>query len=84
MPNRDDIYRHLTDVFRDVFIDDDIVLRPEMTADDIEHWDSVSHVNLLVAVESRFGLRITSTEIERLKCVDDLAQLIAAKSARPG
>ena len=80
MLSQNDIYAQLTDVFRDVFIDDDIVLRPEMTADDIEHWDSVSHVNLLVAIESRFGLRITSAEIERLKCVDDLARLIAAKS----
>jgi len=70
----------LTRVFRDVFDDDDIVLTPETTADDIEGWDSQAHVNLIVAAEVRFAIRFRTAELESLHNVGQFAQLIMTKS----
>lgn len=50
-------------VFRDVLDNEDIVLSTAMTADDIEEWDSLSHIQLIVAVEKAFGIRFNSREI---------------------
>jgi acyl carrier protein len=69
----------LTQVFRDVFDDDDIVLNPEMAADDIDGWDSQAHVILIVAAEVRFGIRFLTAELESLRNVGQFAQLIQSK-----
>lgn len=69
----------LNEIFRDLFGDDTINLRPEMTADDVEGWDSIKHINLVVAVEDHFGIKIQTAEIDRLKNVGDLEEIIAAK-----
>lgn len=69
----------LTQVFRDVFDDDDIVLTPETTADDIDGWDSQAHVLLIVAAEQRFGIRFRTAELESLRNVGQFAQLIMAR-----
>jgi acyl carrier protein len=79
MRSPDLIYQALTDVFRDVFFDDGIILRPDMTAKDIEGWDSISHINLLCAVEAIFGLRFSLREIQNLQKVDDIVQLILTR-----
>ena len=50
-----EIYSGLTNIFHDIFNDDSIVLRPDLTADDVADWDSFSHINLIVTIESRFG-----------------------------
>ena len=71
----------LTDIFRDVFDDDSIVLRDDMTADDVADWDSMSHVTLVVAAERTFGIKFRTAEIEELKNVGDFEHLIAAKVA---
>ncbi|SDB72042.1 acyl carrier protein [Belnapia rosea] len=75
----DEIYAALTQVFRDVFDDDDITLSPATTADDIAGWDSQAHVNLVVAAETRFGIRFRTAELESLHNVGDFVQLIATK-----
>lgn len=75
------IYGVLTELFRDIFADDAIVLRPEMKADDIEGWDSFTNVNLIVATEERFGIRMQTAEIEKLANVGDLVRAIEAKLA---
>jgi acyl carrier protein len=49
-------YERLTKVFRNVFCEDGIELFPEMTSDDIDRWDSLSHINLLIAFELEFGI----------------------------
>jgi acyl carrier protein len=54
-------------VFRDVFGDDAIVLTDEMTAADVPGWDSLGHLNLIIALEKRFGIRFATAEISRLK-----------------
>ncbi len=73
----DEIWALLTDVFRENFDDDEIVLWPEMTAEDIEEWDSLTNVQLLVAIEQTFnGLRFSTGEVANLKNVGELCSVI--------
>jgi acyl carrier protein len=73
----------LQTVFRSVFGDDEISLRKEMTADDIDGWDSLAHINLIIAVEKHFKIRFATAEISGLKeegqNVGTFAALIAKK-----
>lgn len=80
--NEKDILNALTEVFRDVFDDDDIVLTPDTTANDIDGWDSQTHVLLIVAAEQRFGVKFRTAELESLKDVGHFAELIRAKLDR--
>ncbi|CAN5502714.1 hypothetical protein BH10PSE16_BH10PSE16_14760 [soil metagenome] len=77
-----EILTNLNQVFRDVFDDDDIVITPATTAEDIEGWDSQAHVNLIVAAEVRFGIRFRTAELESLHNVGQFAQLILEKLER--
>ena len=74
-----DILAALTQLFRDVFDDDDIELAPEMTANDIEGWDSQAHVTLIVAAEQRFGIKFRTAELESLRNVGHFAELIGSR-----
>jgi acyl carrier protein len=76
------IYAGLTEIFRDFLADDSIVLAPETTADDVEGWDSSSHINILLAAEERFGVRMTSAEIEKLTSIGALVDLIRSKNPK--
>jgi len=69
----------LNGIFCEVFNDDSIMITRETTADDIDGWDSLSHVNLIVAVEMRFNIRIAVGEVQGLKNVGDLIDLINKK-----
>ena len=73
------IVEPLTDIFREVFDDDDITLSPEMTADDVDGWDSLSHVNLIVTIEVRFNIRFSQGELLSFKNVGDLMASIENK-----
>ena len=77
-----DIHTRLTEIFRAVFEDDSIVIRQDMTAEDVENWDSLSHINLIVAVEKEFRIRFTTAEVSALKNVGELEVLIEAKMNR--
>jgi acyl carrier protein len=68
----------LTALFRDCFDDETIVLKPSTSADDIPDWDSAKMVQLILAVEDRFAIRMRSREIDALRCVDDWVKLIEA------
>ncbi len=69
----------LEEVFRQVFDDPGITLKPETTADDVEGWDSLSHVNLIMAVENRFNVRFNMKEVIGFKNVGDLARCVESK-----
>ena len=69
----------LNEVFQDVFDDDDISITRETTASDVEGWDSLMHVTLLINIEKAFGVKFTSSEVARLKSVGDLLDLVDAK-----
>jgi acyl carrier protein len=74
-----EIYSKLTEIFRDIFDDDTIILSCETTAADIPKWDSVNHINLTVAAESAFGIEFRSAELEELRNVGDLVATIKRK-----
>lgn len=76
-----EIFEELSAVFRDVFDDETIALRPETTADDIDGWDSQAHVTLVVATEMRFGIKFRTAELESLRNVGDFVRLIQARLA---
>lgn len=79
-----DIQQRLTSVFRDVFDDDTLILRPDLTADDVENWDSLTHIDMITAVEREFAIRFTTGDISSMKNVDDLMALIQKKTpSRP-
>jgi acyl carrier protein len=69
----------LNQIFCKVFDDDDIKITLEMTANDIDGWDSLSHVNLITAVESHFKIRFTQKELLTLKNIGDLYNTIKKK-----
>lgn len=75
------ILTELREIMIDVFDVDDLQITPATTAEDVEEWDSLSHVRLVVAVERRFGIKFKNAEIEGLKTVGDLVNLIEAKKA---
>jgi acyl carrier protein len=77
-----DILQELTPIFREVFDEDDIVLTRETTANDIDAWDSLTHMNMVMAVEVRFGIRFALGELPALRNVGDLADLVQKKLAK--
>lgn len=76
------IYDELNAVFRQVLEDDSIELTPSTTADDVEGWDSMSHILIVVELEKRFGVKFHAAEMEELKNVGELASLLQAKLAK--
>jgi acyl carrier protein len=79
-----EIYAQLTTIFHDLFDDDTLVLTPELTAADVPEWDSFNHINLIVAVETRFKIKFKTAELEQLHTVGHLADLIQTKLAAQG
>jgi acyl carrier protein len=75
----DEIYEKLTDIFREVFDDPEITINPETTADDIEEWDSMSHINLILMVELKFDIEFKQSEVMRFENVGDLAEAVRGK-----
>jgi acyl carrier protein len=72
----------LTPVFQEVFDDDSIELTEEMTAADIEEWDSVEHFNLISEIERVFGMRFTMREVSGMENVGELAQIVADRATK--
>ena len=79
----DPILTRLTSIFREVFDDDDLVLKPELTANDVDGWDSLTHIRLILSVQKAFGVKFSAVEMSRLKNVGDLVALTKHKQA-PG
>lgn len=76
-----EIYAQLTEIFRDVFDDETLTPTAETTADEVEEWDSLSHIRLMLSVEKAFGVRFSTVELGGLKKVGDLVALIQTKQA---
>jgi acyl carrier protein len=74
------VYEKLTTVFRDVLDEDDLVLTPGMTADDVDGWDSLSHVRLVLAVSKVFGVKFSAAEVGQLKNVGEFVEMIQSKT----
>lgn len=78
---REEIFEQIQSVFQSVFNDDDITISEEMTADDYEAWDSLSHIQLIIAVEKHFSQRFSNAEVARLADVGDLIKLVESKTS---
>ena len=76
---KSEILKQMQDIFIDVFDNDDIVLTEDTTADDIEEWDSLSHIQLVVGIENHFKIKLTSKEIMECANVGDMADCIKGK-----
>ena len=77
--DRDDCERALNEVFREFFDDDNLVMRPEMTAHDVDGWDSLANIRLLLTLERKFHIKFSASEVGGLKNVGDLVTLIVNK-----
>ena len=80
----DNIYERLTQVFRDFFDDDSIVIDEDTTADDIDDWDSLSHITLMSAVEEEFGVKFTMGEVSGMENVGEMAEIIFERGTTLG
>ena len=73
---RENVYEKLNEIFRDVFDDEDITVNDATTADDIEDWDSLEHINLVVAVEEEFSFKIPMGKVVTMKNVGEMVDII--------
>jgi acyl carrier protein len=73
------IYSRLTKIFGDVFDEDSIVVTPELSAKDVEAWDSLTHIRLMLTVEKAFKIRFSTSEVGQLQNVGELVRLIEGK-----
>ena len=70
------IIEQLTPIFRDVLDNDDLVVTPATSAADVDGWDSLAHIRLVVSIEKALGMRFTAEEVASLQNVGDLAALV--------
>ena len=77
--NNAEIWKLATSVFRETLDRDDLVLTPQLTARDVEGWESLSHILLVVAVEQKFGIKFSTGEIDGLENVGQFIALIERK-----
>ncbi len=75
-----EIKTRLTSIFRDVFSDNALEVKDTMTADDVVKWDSLSHINMIYAVERAFGVKFSIRDARSMKNVGELIQLIKKKA----
>ena len=78
---REELYVQLNEVFHDVFDDDTIALADSTTADDVEDWDSLAHMNLIVAVEKAFKIKFTIADLKSFDKVGSMVDNILGKLA---
>ena len=77
--SREEVFEKLNEVFRDVFDDDTITVTDATTADDIEEWDSLEHINLLAAVEQEFGMKFNMGQVVSMKNVGEMADIVISQ-----
>ena len=76
-----EIYSELTEILRDVFDEDDLVAAPGLSASDVDGWDSLTHVRLILTVERAFGVKFSAAESTGMKNVGELVALISSKTS---
>jgi acyl carrier protein len=76
---REEVWGDVTKIFRNVFDDDGLIISNDTTAEDIEDWDSLEHINLIVSMENEFSIKINIKEVSELKNVGDMVDLIMKK-----
>ena len=76
---REEVFARLNLVFQDVFDDNTIVVSENTTSDDIEDWDSLEHINLIVAVEQEFQIKFNMGEVTNMKNVGEMVDIILSR-----
>lgn len=79
---REEVYRKLNEVFQEVFDDESIIVRETTTSADIEDWDSLEHINLIVAVEKCFGIKFNMGEVTTMKNVGAMVDIILERTGK--
>ena len=74
------ILADVQEIFRDVFDEEDLLIRDETCAEDIEDWDSLAQIRLTVAIEKRFGIKFAFGELLKLNNVGEMAEIIKNKA----
>ena len=82
MNNRDEILSRLTRVFYEIFDDESIILSNEMTAKDLEEWDSLNHITLVLALEKEFGVLLNAAEVGTLENFGQMLDLLVARASK--
>ena len=77
------IMEKLNEIFQDIFDDDTLVITENTTANDIEDWDSLEHINLIEAVESEFNMQFQMREVSGMKNVGEMADIVTARASEP-
>jgi acyl carrier protein len=81
MATEAEIYAALTGIFHDVFMREDLVLNPELTARQVPGWDSFKQIEIIMASEEKWNIKFNTRELDSLRCVGDLAKLVGLKTA---
>lgn len=81
MLTKEGVLAQVNEIFRDVLENDNLVIKNETTADDVEEWDSLTHLQLVVAIEKHFNIRFTSSEIINFSNVGEMCEGILEKIA---
>ena len=76
---REYVYEKMNEIFRNVFDDEEIYLQDETNAEDIDDWDSLEQINLIVAIENEFGMMFDMAEVANLANVGEMVDLILSK-----
>ena len=74
-----EIKERLQEIFRDIFDDEELEIREEMSAKDIEDWDSLAQINLIIAIEKEFGVKFNLEDVSKLKNIGEMLGLISLK-----
>ena len=77
--SREEIFEKVQDIFRDVFDDDELIISDSTNSDDIEDWDSLEHISLIVSMEKEFSMKFDIKEVNSLKDVGEMIDLIKRK-----
>lgn len=81
MATEAEVYSGLTEIFHDVFMRDDLVLTPDLTAKQVQGWDSFKQIEIIMASEEKWGIKFNTRELDSLRCVGDLAKMVSTKTA---
>ena len=76
---RDEVFNGVQDIFRDIFDEDDLIVRDSTNSDEIEDWDSLNHINLVSAIEQEFKIKFALGELMTLKDVGAMIDLMLEK-----
>ncbi len=77
--NREQLLAEINDIFKDAFMDDDLVITEETNAEDIEDWDSLMQITLITTIEGKYGIEFTLDDSLAMKNVGDMMDLIIQK-----